>query len=313
MSFAIIETLNSRNIYDGSPNEVRVRLVCDTAADLPADVQTDYTIGIGSEALDISSGDKYVMKSDGTWVKQPGAAWVDVYSKSEVDALLAALNILSRADLYRGYQIANNTDVDDLTDYGTYYCDSAATAATLTNCPISGSGFIMIIFSNGNRVRLFIAVSANYPRMLIQARTGGTWRTVREFAMIDQIPSSSDINLLTSTTIERITLKESADGAAEASTTRLGSQEYFDIPAGAHSFAFDSYYRSGGLQAFVCYYDSSKTYLGYTQWVGYAGWNSPGYPFPIPSGAAYMRVCFRYSDNSTINISDMIKCVLTFS
>ena len=293
-----------------------IQILCDTPTDLPSGtISGDYggTIVQGCSAKIISTGDTYVADSSGTWVLQPGSAWTNVYSKSEVDALLAGLNILTRADLYRGYQIAANTDIDTLTDYGTYYCDSSTTAATLTNCPITGSGFIMTIFSNGNRVRMFYAVSANYPRMFIQSRTGGTWRTIREFAMIDQIPSASDINLLTSTTIERITLKESAGGTTEASTTRIGSQEYFAIPAGSHSFTFESYYRSGGLQAFVCYYDSNKDYLGYTPWVGYAGWNSPGYPFPIPSGAAYFRVCFRFSDNDTITVSDMIKCILSFA
>ena len=312
MSYIIRERLEETTDRSTGKIQLIANIVADDAVSLPANT-TDLEFVLGSEALCVDSGLKYRIDSSGNWIQQPGSAWTDVYSKSEVDALLAALPLLTRGDLYRGYQIVANTDVDSLTDYGTYYCDSSTTAATLSNCPISGSGFIMIVFSNGNRVRLFIAVSANYPRMLIQARTGGTWRTVREFAMLDQIPSASDINLLTSTTLERITLKESAGGTTEASTTRIGTQEYFEIPSGAHSFSFDAYYRSGGLQAFVCYYDSSKTYLGYTLWIGYAGWNSPGYPFPIPSGAAYFRVCFRFSDNSVITVSDMIKCILSFA
>lgn len=318
MSYAIIETLNSRNIFDGSPNEVRVHLVCDTAADLPAAAQTDFTIGIGSEALDISTGDKYVMQSSGIWVKQPSSAWENVYSKSETDALLQALadSMLTRADLYRGYQIAANTDLNDdalCGNYGTYYCSDGTTAATLSNSPITTSGFIMLNYSNGNRIRLFLAVSATIPRMYIQARTGGTWRTIRQFAMIDDIPAASDINLLDSTTLERITLRESAGGITDASTTRIGSQEYFEIPAGSHSFAFASYYRNGGLQAFVCYYDINRAYLGNTEWIGYVNWKDPNYAFPVPSGAHYLRVCFRYSNNDTIYTSDMIKCILSFS
>lgn len=228
------------------------------------------------------------------------------------DAIDAVVLKLGKADVYKGTKIEANTDVNELTDYGTYYCDSGTTAATLSNCPVSSTGFIMINFSTGNRLRAFISVSATNPRIYLQARTSSTWQTIKQVAMTDDI-SNAEINLLNNTTIERITLKESAGGTTDSSTTRIGSQNYFEIPAGAHSFTFDAYYRNGGLQAFVCYYDSSKTYLGNTEWTGYAGWKSPGYAFPIPSGAKYIRACFRFSDNTTIIVSDMIKCMLSFA
>lgn len=165
-----------------------IKILCDDTTDLPSGtISGDYggPVVQGCSADIISNGDKYIANSSGTWVLQPRSnAWENVYTKTEIDDLLAALPILSRADLYRGYQIAANTDINTLTDYGTYYCDSSTTAATLTNCPITGSGFIMTIFSNGNRVRMFYAVSATVPRMYIQARTGGTWQTIKEFQMV---------------------------------------------------------------------------------------------------------------------------------
>ena len=185
MSYIIRERLEETTDRSTGKIQLIANIVADDAASLPANT-ADLEFVLGSEALCVDSGLKYRIDSNGNWIQQPGSAWTDVYSKSEVDALLAALPILSRGDLYRGYQITANTDIDTLTDYGTYYCDSGTTAATLINCPITATGFIMINYSNGNRVRIFYAVSANYPRMLIQARTGGVWRTIREFITKDE-------------------------------------------------------------------------------------------------------------------------------
>lgn len=179
-----------REIYEQTTNrttgnvEIIAHVVADDAASLPVNT-TARTFVLGSDAVCVDTGDKYLIDSSGTWHLQPADnAFSNVYTKTEMDAILAGYSTLTRADLYRGYQIAANTDIDTLTDYGTYYCDSSTTAATLSNCPITGSGFIMTIFSNGNRVRMFYAVSATVPRMYIQARTGGTWQTIKEFQMV---------------------------------------------------------------------------------------------------------------------------------
>lgn len=179
-----------REIYDQTTNrttgnvELIAHVVADNAASLPVNT-TARTFVLGSDAVCVDTGDKYLIDSSGTWHLQPADnAFSNVYTKAEMDDIIAALPILSRADLYRGYEIAANTDIDTLTNYGTYYCSDSATASTLANCPITGSGFIMTIFSNGNRVRMFYAVSATVPRMYIQARTGGTWQTIKEFQMV---------------------------------------------------------------------------------------------------------------------------------
>ena len=227
------------------------------------------------------------------------------------DAIDAIAGMLGKADIYKGTKIEASTDVNSLTDYGTYYCADGTTAASLSNCPISSTGFIMVNFSTGNRIRLFLAASATNPRIFVQARTSSTWQTIKTVAFTDDIQAAKT-DLLKTTTIERITLRESAGGTTESSTTRIGSEDYFEIPTGASTLTFEAFSRSYNLQSFVCFYNSSKTYLGNTEWTGYVNWKDPGKPAPIPSSAKYVRVCFRYSDNATINVSDMIKCILSF-
>ena len=76
--------------YDGTANVARMDLFVDTAADLAGLTTFDsITLLQGSTAEDISTGDVYMMQSNGTWIKQPSKSpWSDVYTKSEVDALL---------------------------------------------------------------------------------------------------------------------------------------------------------------------------------------------------------------------------------
>lgn len=79
--------------YNGTENEARFRLAVDTAADLSGLTHYDsIKISGGSDALDISTGDTYIINSVGVWVRQPSAnAWNNVYTKAETDALLLPL------------------------------------------------------------------------------------------------------------------------------------------------------------------------------------------------------------------------------
>lgn len=70
MSWWIIDTVSINEDGDESLCDIQ----CDTAADLPAADQTGtvgYTIVRGSKALDLTTGDRYIMDSSGSWVKQP--------------------------------------------------------------------------------------------------------------------------------------------------------------------------------------------------------------------------------------------------
>lgn len=275
-----------------------IHILCDTPTDLPSGtISGDYggPVVQGCSAKIISTGDTYVADSSGTWVLQPGSAWTNVYSKSEVDALLAGLNILTRADLYRGYQIEANTDVNTLTDYGTYYCDSGTTAATLTNCPITGSGFIMTIFSNGNRVRMFYAVSANYPRMLIQARTGSVWRTIREFAMLDDI----DRKIKLSQYSLEVGSFNDTTGEPSSSNTRIRTNSYISLD-GAASVSVDAQINGTWLQTYYYFYATDNSFIGHG-----TAWRDHGICEPVPSGATKVRVIMRNGSN-VIAVSDLV-------
>lgn len=85
---------DSGDIYfDGTNNVSVMSIFVDSAADLTGLVQyEDIHFQLGSDALDVSTGNKYRMKSDGTWVLQPDNMWQNVYTKSEVD------NIVTRID-----------------------------------------------------------------------------------------------------------------------------------------------------------------------------------------------------------------------
>ena len=83
--------------YSTSPftQERTYSLLCDTAADLPSGTYDDTTIGQGWTAKIVENGASYVSNSSGTWVLQPTSSMTinlpDVYSESEVDALLAPM------------------------------------------------------------------------------------------------------------------------------------------------------------------------------------------------------------------------------
>ena len=301
-----LSLLSSYDIeYNGTTNCARMDLCADTAADLAATFDGIALLG-GSTCIDIATGDFYRLQTGGAWVKQPNPnAWANVYTKDETDALLQAIvdGELKRSDIYRGYQIEANTDIDTLTDYGTYYCDSGTTAATLANCPITTSGFLMVNFSNGNRVRLFLAVSANTPRMFIQARTGGIWRTIRQFAMLDEI--QADENML-GYAWGRYNVTEST-GDVNPSTTRIGTPDYFAIPNGTNTIVYSPYFDGVRGDVFYLFYDVDKVYHNQ-----YIGWVSAGVPVKVPADVKYYRLCFRKPNNDTIYVSDMIRCTRNY-
>lgn len=314
-----LSLLNSYDIeYNGTTNCARMDLCADTAADLASTFDGIALLG-GSTCIDIATGDFYRLQTGGTWMKQPNPnAWANVYTKDETDALLQAVidGELKRSDIYRGYQIEANTDVDTLTDYGTYYCDSGTTAATLANCPITTSGFLMVNFSNGNRVRLFLAVSANTPRMFIQARTGGSWRTIRQFAMIDEIPASVPISLL-SQIWENGTATDATGNFDTSSTTRIRSQYYWNIPDNVTAFQVSANYQSGfsvgHLRYAAYFYDSNQNYLGDIEGTGWYRWADSGLYRKIPLNAKFVRLVLSYSNSSSISPSALISGNISYT
>lgn len=79
--------------YVSTENCARMDLFIDSAADLSSLTHFDSVKLLqGSTAEDISTGDLYTMKSDGTWVQQPAGITLDLtgyYTAAETDTLLA--------------------------------------------------------------------------------------------------------------------------------------------------------------------------------------------------------------------------------
>lgn len=85
---------DSGDIYfDGTHNVSVMSIFVDSAADLSGLVQYEgIYFQLGSDALDVSTGNKYRMKTDGTWVLQPDNMWQNVYTKTEVDSIVQDIN-----------------------------------------------------------------------------------------------------------------------------------------------------------------------------------------------------------------------------
>lgn len=87
-----------REVYHESVNRttlVKERLaliIADDVASLPADT-SDMIYVMGSEAVTIDTGDKYIKNSRGSWILQPSSnVWQNVYTKSEVDDIVTRID-----------------------------------------------------------------------------------------------------------------------------------------------------------------------------------------------------------------------------
>ena len=168
--------------YDGTQNAAHIDLYADTSTDLTGVTTFDgIKLLPGSSALCIDTGDLYRITSGGTWYKQPSDnIFANCYTKAEIDAITAALTAdiatkATPAQLLQGTIIPANSDLNTATYAapGVYYCENAATAATLVNTPITYGGFVMVVYSSGNRFRLLMPTAAGTTTIYMQAITGG--------------------------------------------------------------------------------------------------------------------------------------------
>lgn len=143
-------------------SEALVNIQCDAAADLPAADQTGtagYTIVRGSKALDLATGDRYIMNSSGSWVKQPSEYQLDLTgyaTQSWVSGELAGYVDTStyttdqaaqdaRIDqlIGTGMEIPSGADLDTYFTEGLYQIRSTTIAQSLinipANCKVAGS------------------------------------------------------------------------------------------------------------------------------------------------------------------------------
>ena len=151
MSWIVTGTLESYN----DNGYVRVIVCCDTVADLPNRVQPNSTFDMGSEATVIETGDKYLMKSDGSWVKQPSSEWSNVYTKSEIDDMITPIEdaVIDLIDT------GNKNMLPIPTRIGPSNATAAATytqAGVQFTCNLDGTITIERVSANSNQAVLWL-------------------------------------------------------------------------------------------------------------------------------------------------------------
>ena len=95
------------------------------------------------------------------------------YVKQKFDKLNSDLG--KYYSLESAIEIKPGTDLNTLTNFGNYYCNSGAETSTLSNCPITGTGFVMHI------ERVTGSVSGNYlkQRIIVNRKSAVEyWRVV---------------------------------------------------------------------------------------------------------------------------------------
>lgn len=102
-----------------------------------------------------------------------------------------------------GSAIALNSDLDDITEAGVYYSDSATTSASLSNCPHTSSIFHMFVYiPYGVNVHQFLfPVSAGgngYFYKRLKTTNGWTsWTKISSYGLGTSIAASTDLNTIT--------------------------------------------------------------------------------------------------------------------
>lgn len=85
---------------------------------------------------------------------------------------------VSNPDIYNNIiKICYGTDLDNMRYPGTYQSPNSTISASLSNSPITGSGFILEVFNNGNVVQRLtpVAVLAGMGKYFVRSRTSSGW------------------------------------------------------------------------------------------------------------------------------------------
>lgn len=165
MAVSIEKVYRSKRNNTNTANIILADLLCDTASDLPSQSGlTGYILEQGCKADVIGENKTYKIDSSGNWHISGGEMWQNVYTQSEVDALLddkqdelttaqlAAVNsgitaaILQELQSYHTINsISSNSDVNDYSERGIYTVGSASVATSITNTPFTSAGYILFV------------------------------------------------------------------------------------------------------------------------------------------------------------------------
>lgn len=168
---------------------------CDTAADLPA--PTDFngvTLLLSSVADVIDTGERYKMRSDGTWILQP-VAQADAYTRQQTDTLLQ-----QRIPYMLTDQIGQGADLDTYTTPGSWRCTSTNVSHYPQTTAQGRLDVIEIDSINGYMQQQLHCVGA-LGRVFIRTMSAASppaWNAWIEIEMIGRlgtsIPAGADLN-----------------------------------------------------------------------------------------------------------------------
>ncbi len=208
--------------YQTNPitGETIFSILCDTANDLPTSPVSDNgyggEIGQGSKAVIIADGSSYLADSNRQWIYQPNPnAWVNVYTKSEIDALLQAKqnalsfdtlsardseNVLTSGGVWSsvwsqifGVNTTKNLsqdvpeggyDLNTITEPGIYRIPSAAVAGQIANVPQQAAARLIVsnIALDNRYFQIWIGAGA---RFFIRSYISSGWQHWFEYAGTD--------------------------------------------------------------------------------------------------------------------------------
>lgn len=190
MAASILQIEFAKAKSDLSGNYARAVVLCDTVSDLPTiNAFTGYTLMQGSKAHVIDDNSDYMLSSGGSWYPYGGEIWQNVYTKAEIDTLLAdkqdvsTINATIIDDVYGlGVVIPNGSDLDDYITAGVYYVANSTNAATISNIPVGGSGFKLLVryLSATNRLEQ-LYLKPNQPEYVYRRTNAGTWSAWKRF------------------------------------------------------------------------------------------------------------------------------------
>lgn len=130
--------IKSYSLADLSDQSLIVaQIECDTIVDLPAvNAFTGRTLVKGSTAHVIDGNTVHELNSAGQWIKQEQSPFADVYTKSEIDALLATMQ--HEIDRFYKYRYA----IEDIINYGITknYFTTTADTQTITDVTFTNNG-----------------------------------------------------------------------------------------------------------------------------------------------------------------------------
>lgn len=142
----------------------------------------------------------------GTSASLAAAMTAESTARADADAALqtAVDGKASVSDIYGvGTAIALNSDLDDITEAGVYYSDSATTSASLSNCPHTASIFHMFVFIpygvNVHQILYPISAGGNgYYYKRIKTTSGWTtWTRFISYGLGSAITQGTDLDSLT--------------------------------------------------------------------------------------------------------------------